>query len=310
LTETPPDRELGWIGHAHELTLPLTSVRAPLPHPDIETAPVIRNRMLPPPGAAGQRWTQAKLFTHPSPMDQILTRRLPELLSPLGGPASWFVRYRTSQEDDHLRLRIATPGRDAHATVAGALADWTAQLQRSALASRLVVDGYRPEFGRYGTGPALEAAEAVFVADSDVARCLMTDLPETDRRVLVALGMIDVATGLLGAEEGTRWLATTAAAATGRRDVTRAVLDEVRVQPLGPRPGWTGRIDDASRRRRAALGAYRAQLDGRRIGAVLESLLHMHHNRLMGPDRETEAVCRHAARQACRSLVAQGLADE
>jgi thiopeptide-type bacteriocin biosynthesis protein len=133
---------------------------------------------------------------------------------------------------------------------------------------------------------------------------------KADRRVLVALGMIDVAAGLLGETEGTRWLATTAAAGTGRRDVTRAVADDVRARRLGPRPGWTDRVDDASRRRRAALGAYRAQLGSRRIGAVLESLLHMHHNRLMGPDREAEAVCRHAARQACRSLVARGFAGE
>lgn len=310
LVEAPPDQELGWIGHAHELTLPMTSARSPLPHPDVEAAPVVLNRMLPPPGAAEQQWAQAKVFTHPSVMDQILTRRLPELLNSLGGPASWFIRYRTSQEDDHLRLRIAAPGPDAYATVVRALAAWTGQLQRSALASRLIVDGYRPEFGRYGTGPALEAAEAVFVADSDVTRYLLTDLPKVDRHVLVALGMIDIAIGLLGDKEGTHWLATTPAAATGRREVTRTVLDEVRVHTLGHHSGWTDRVYAARGRLRVALGTYRAQLDGRPIGPVLESLLHMHHNRLMGPGREAEAACRHAARQACRSLVARRAADE
>ncbi|WNI17645.1 lantibiotic dehydratase [Actinacidiphila sp. ITFR-21] len=310
LVETPPDQELGWIGHAHELTLPMTSTRSPLPHPDVEAAPVVRNQMLAPPAAAEQRWAQAKIFTHPSVMDQILTRRLPELLDSLGGPASWFIRYRTSQEDDHLRLRIALPEPDAHAAIVEALADWAGGLQRSALASRLVLDGYRPEFGRYGTGDALGTAEEVFVADSEVTRYLLADLPKVDRRVLVALGMIDVARGLLGDMEGARWLATSAADAAGRQEVTRTVLDEVRVHGLGPRSGWPDRINAALQRRRAALAAYRAQLDGRPVGPVLESLLHMHHNRLMGPDREAEAACRHAARQACRSVVARGAADE
>jgi lantibiotic biosynthesis protein len=305
LVETPADQELSWIGHAHEITLPMTSARSPLPHPDVEAAPVVLNRMLPPPGAAKQQWAQAKVFTHPSVMDQILTRRLPELLNSLGGPASWFIRYRTSQEDDHLRLRIAAPGPDAYATAVQALADWTEQLQHRALVSRLVLDGYRPEFGRYGVGPALEAAEAVFVADSEAARYLLTDLSKADRCVLVALGMIDVAIGLLGDEEGTHWLASTAAATSGRQEVTRAVLDEVRVHALGHRSGWPDRVNAARQRRRAALSTYRAQLDCRPIGPVLESLLHMHHNRLMGPDREAEAACRHAARQACRSVVAR-----
>jgi hypothetical protein len=40
-------------------------------------------------------------------------------------------------------------------------------------------------------------------------------------------------------------------------------------------------------------------------GSVLESLLHMHHNRLIGLDRTSEAAARHAARQACRSMRAR-----
>ncbi|MDV9174119.1 lantibiotic dehydratase [Streptomyces sp. W16] len=310
LVEAPTDQELGWIGHAHEITLPMMSARPPLPHPDLAAAPVVLNRMLPPPGAAGQRWAQAKVFTHPTVMDQILTRRLPELLDSLGGPVCWFIRYRTSQEDEHLRLRIAAADTSTYSEVVQALADWTEQLQGSALASRLVLDGYRPEFGRYGTGPALEAAEAVFVADSDMVRLLLADLPKADRRVLCALGMIDVTCGFLGDEEGVRWLVATAADAAGRQEVTRAVLSEVRTGVLGQRAGWTERITAAREQRLKALGAYRAQLDGRPLGPVLESLLHMHHNRLMGPGLEAEAACRHAARQACRSLVARRAVDE
>ncbi|MGW1758960.1 lantibiotic dehydratase C-terminal domain-containing protein [Streptomyces mirabilis] len=61
------------------------------------------------------------------------------------------------------------------------------------------------------------------------------------------------------------------------------------------------------RRRRLRRGVERGvQGVEHRRKCTHESLLHMHHNRIMGPGREAEAACRHAARQACRSLRAQG----
>ncbi|MHC3412198.1 lantibiotic dehydratase [Streptomyces sp. DT17] len=305
LLEAPAEQDFGWMGHAHELTLPLTSTRRSLPHPDLTAAPVVTNRMLPMPGDGRQRWVQAKLFTHPMVMDQILIRHLPSLLESLGGSDCWYVRYRTGQEEDHLRLRIAAYGQERHATVARAVARWAAQLQRKALASRLVLDGYRPEFGRYGTGSALEAAEAVFVADSDSVRYMLTDMDGVDRRVMCALGMIDIAHGLLGEEGGTRRLATTSARGPGLLDVTRHTLHRARTDALAHHPGWTARAKQAYERRRTALAAYRTHVTDTRAGSVLESLLHMHHNRIVGPDREAEAACRHAARQVCRSLLAR-----
>ncbi|AXK35870.1 hypothetical protein DVA86_27840 [Streptomyces armeniacus] len=124
LTEAPSERDLGWIGHAHEMVVSLISARPPLPHPDVETAPVLTNRMLPNPGDSRQHWVQAKVFTHPNVMDQILTRRLPSLLAELGSPDCWFVRYRTPHEEDHLRLRIAALDPHRHAQVVHAIARW------------------------------------------------------------------------------------------------------------------------------------------------------------------------------------------
>ncbi len=305
LTEAPEEQALGWIGHAHELTLPLASTQPPLPHPEVASAPVVTNRMLPGPGDARQRYVQAKIFTHPTAMDQILTHRLPGLLDELGGPRCWFVRYRTPQEEDHLRLRIAAPGGAEHTTVTRALARWTAQLQHDALASRFVFDGYRPEYGRYGTGAALHAAESVFAADSDTVRYALTDLTGLDRAVLCALSTIDIARGLLGDSQGTGWVATATAPCAGEPAVTLQTRAYAPTGALAQHPGWTSRLDDAWQRRRIALYGYRAHLSEHKVDGVLESLLHMHYNRLMGPDREAEAVCRHAARQACHSLRAR-----
>ncbi|MFF8913833.1 lantibiotic dehydratase [Streptomyces sp. NPDC015032] len=302
LTEAPSEHDLGWIGHAHEIVLPLISTRPSLPHPDVETAPVFTNRMLPNPGDNQQRWVQAKLFTHPSVMDQIISRRMPHLLDELGFPGYWFVRYRTPQEEDHLRVRIAAFGPHRHSQVLHAIARWAAQMQADALVSRLVFDGYRPEVGRYGSGAVLAAAEDVFVADSDTARYVLADLTGLDRKAVCAFGMIDVACGLLGDDEGTRWMSTTPAHGTGAPDVTRQVLHHIRAGGLQEQAGWTSRLDAAHQRRREALVRYAAHLRDGQLEVVLESLLHMHHNRLMGPDREAEAACRHAARQACRSV--------
>lgn len=92
---------------------------------------------------------QAKVFTRPTAMDQIITLRLPALLDELGTTEAWFVRYRSQNETDHLRIRVPAGGH-ALQTVAA----WTEQLTADHLASHLVIDGYRPEIGRYGTGSA------------------------------------------------------------------------------------------------------------------------------------------------------------
>lgn len=298
LAETVTDDDLCWIGHAHEITMPLAATTPQMPHPDLTRAPLLTNRDLPRPGDAG-RWLQAKVFTHPTAMDQIITRRLPGLLEELGTTQAWFVRYRSLDETDHLRIRVP-----ADSDVLQTVAAWTEQLTADRLASRLIIDGYRPEAGRYGTGPAMEAAEVVFVADSLVTRYVLIDLPRLDTAALCALSMIDVAEGFLGDREGRTWMATAPAPrGGGRLDTTRSVLHEVRGHPLLTA---SARLTAALEQRRAVLGRYRACVDDQRTGQILESLLHMHHNRMAGPDRAGEAASRHAARQACRSLTAQG----
>ncbi|GAA2607418.1 lantibiotic dehydratase [Streptomyces lienomycini] len=302
LAEAVDDEDWGWLGHAHEFTVPLATTRPRAPHPDLTRAPVVTNQDLAHPGDTEQRWTQAKVFTHPTAMDQILTLRLPHLLDALGTCRAWFVRYRSLQETDHLRIRVPSGGPDGQeaALRLRALSDWTRRLTEDRLASQLVFDGYRPETGRYGTGAAMAAAEDVFVADSLVARYALTDVPSLEREAVCALNMVDLAEGFLGTHEGRAWTARTSARGTGRLDVTRQTVDQVTSDPL---LNATPRLARAIAQRRAALGAYRSQTDTSRLGQTLESLFHMHHNRLIGLDRDSEAASRHAARQACRSLV-------
>uniref|UniRef100_UPI003F4916A0 thiopeptide-type bacteriocin biosynthesis protein n=1 Tax=Streptomyces sp. CA-141956 TaxID=3240051 RepID=UPI003F4916A0 len=298
LTEAAPDDELKWLGHAHEVTVPLAATGSQLPHPDVTNAPLVTNHDLAPSRATG-RWLQAKVFTHPTTMDQIITHRLPDLLSALHTEKGWFVRYRSVQENDHLRIRVPT-GDKATEVVAA----WTERLVADRLASHLVLDSYRPEIGRYGTGTAMEAAEEVFVADSILTGFALTELPRLDREALCALSMIDLAEGFLGTREGRSWMATTPVdRGEGCPETTRFTVHAVREQRL---LNASPRLAAAVAQRRAALGSYRAHVDEQHTEQVLEALLHMLHNRLAGPDRAREATARHAARQACRNLKALG----
>ncbi|MEV0530076.1 lantibiotic dehydratase [Streptomyces sp. NPDC050439] len=293
-TETVSDEELGWIGHAHEITVALASTRPQMPHPDLSTVPVVRNHEA---GAVGQRWTQAKVFTHPTVMDQVISERIPRLCEGLGTCGVWFVRYRSLEESDHLRIRVPATDPGGQAATLRILTAWMEQLTADRLASHLTIDGYRPEVGRYGTGAAMTAAEDVFVADSLVARYALTDLPHLESEMVCALSMIDVAEGLLGIGEGRAWMAETPAPVD---------CPQQGAGPASPSPmrDASPRLAQAMDQRRSALAAYRSAInDERRLDQTLESLLHMHHNRLAGPDRDSEAAARHTARQACRSLL-------
>ncbi|MEK8144022.1 lantibiotic dehydratase C-terminal domain-containing protein [Streptomyces sp. M10(2022)] len=61
-------------------------------------------------------------------------------------------------------------------------------------------------------------------------------------------------------------------------------------------------VTDAWQDRAAALSRYRLRLpDDTSLGETLESLFHMHHNRMLGLDRPGEGICRRVARQAARA---------
>lgn len=202
---------------------------------------------------------------------------------------------------DHLRVRIAA-GHGQASRRAAALAAWAADLRARRLCARLTLDTYYPEAGRYGSGEAMRAAEAVFAADSAVAIAQLRQPPGTDPVALTALGMLDIAAAFAGGpDQGAQWLAVrqlqpgkTAGHATARTAAALArngELSSFGTLPEGLAPAWL--------RRAGAVAAYRKTLDADAdFIHVLESLLHIHHNRYRGIDRDGEGACRRLARQA------------
>ncbi|MGW6009197.1 lantibiotic dehydratase [Streptomyces sp. NPDC055210] len=304
LTEAPAEETYGWIaGHVHEIALPMTSTRPPMPDPLSGPLPLLTNDTLGPvPGAVQAPWLNAKIYSHPEQFEELIATYVPRLVVQLPeAPEWWFVRYRAPHDLDHLRLRIRTRSPGQYALYIELVAGWAAGLRREGLSSRLVFDTYTPEIGRYGPGVALRSAEAVFTADSAYVLAALESpgADGVDGRALAAVGMVDIACGLLGLDKGIRWLANRHASPVHvGREVSNPAIELVR-QSTPQARGWGEALAQAWHRRAVALALYRESLaEGSDLDSVLESLLHMHHNRLRGVDRQDEEFCRRLARQS------------
>lgn len=299
-----PAGEYGWIGgHAHEIAFPLVTTRVPAPDPLRGHLPAVTNTHGHLPGAPNTGWVSAKLFTHPERITEIITEHLPGLLNRLDTAACWWLRYRSPHETDHLRLRIRTD-RDHFGTYSKIVGEWAQRMRDVELAGLLVLDTYLPEVGRYGHGSALDAAENVFVADSATGAAVLRYQPATDIDVaLVVANMVGIVTGFFGdPAEAMTWLVArpvSAASATDRAVTDRAIQLATDPAVLAQIPGWDAEIGPAWAGRTDALATYRKALSPQTsIDVVLESLLHMLHNRLVGIDPDNERTCRRLARQA------------
>jgi thiopeptide-type bacteriocin biosynthesis protein len=253
------------------------------------------------PLAADSAWLSAKLFTARDAMDEIIGRHLPALIASLGTDDAWFIRYRNREETDHLRLRIAA-GHGLAVGRAAALAAWAGDLRVRRLCSRCTLDTYYPETGRYGGGQGMRAAEAVFAADSAVAIAQLKRPPGIDPTALTALGMLDIAAAFCGGpEQGAQWLAgrRLPRGSAADRAIARTAATLARNGELSSFGTLPADLATSWRQRAETVAAYRKSLDANADTThILDSLLHIHHNRYRGIDRDGEATCRRIARQA------------
>lgn len=302
----------GWLGgHAHTVVLPLTSRRAPEPPPRVGLLPVATHEHGHLPASVSAPWLYAKLYLSAQRMDHLLVNAFPALLDDLGDREYWFVRYpqaRQGEEPDHLRLRVRLHG--VRERVISSVSAWAERLRADGLIGRLAFDTYFPEVGRY---VAMDAAEGIFVADSRLVLAQLTYLPPdaAPPTVVTGLSMFDVATAFLGSRDAAAdWLSTQ----TPHAVPDHAAVNQVKRLARGERqvglPGWTA-VAEEHQERADALGRYRNALpEGVDREQILHSLLHMHHNRALGVDRDREAVCLRLARQAAATWRACGGARE
>lgn len=256
-------------------------------------------------------WLSAKLYAQPQRHAAILTNHLPRLLSTWGQQVQWwFLRYR--DPEPHLRLRLAA-GR--YGPAAEQIGAWAADLRARGLASHLVLDTYHPEIGRYGTGQALAAAQAVFAADSAAAAAQLAAANRVVHpQALCAASLLDLSIAFAGSvEDGLRWLIEQI-----RKTSTPALPRELHHEAIRLANPYdrdhlhtlpTGRqVASAWARRRTAVAAYRRLLaagDQPDLTAVLASLLHLHHARVFGVEPDSELTCHRLARAAALSWTAR-----
>lgn len=319
VAEAPSATDYGWFGgRAHEIVVPLASTARPAPAPAVVNMagplPLVgrENGVLP-----GSRVLFAKVYGDPEVFDTILTRRLPELWSAWPEPPTWwFVRYQDPRP--HLRLRLHLASTQDYGTAAVRVGAWATDLRCRGLAGDLVLDTYQPETPRYGSGPALMAAEALFAADSAAVLAQLTALAaarDVHPYALTAASMVDLMSALAGGvPAGMRWLidhARTAPAPAPDRAIVRQAIrlaDPDDQSALLAIPGGA-QIAAAWRARRAAATAYVQRLatdaPHMRRAPAFGSLLHMHHVRAHGIDPAAEHLCDRATRSVALSWAAR-----
>jgi thiopeptide-type bacteriocin biosynthesis protein len=315
LTEAPGRHALGWIGgRAHEIVVPLVAAQPARwpPLPPVTSARVLGRDHGHVPGASP--WLYVKLYGHPDRQPEILAEYLPDLLPTWDEtPLWWFIRYR--DPDPHLRLRIALAVEGKFGPVAHEVSTWAGRLRRLGLLREVQFIPYYPETGRWGSGSAMAASEEVSCADS---RALVAQFAEPDRphaKALCAAHFVAIATGFTGSTRaGMKWLIDHA-----RTDVPGSLPQDVvaeAVRVADPTDDWAAlraapggaAIVARWEPRRQAFADYRLRLehaDGIDSDAVLVSLLHSHHIRAAGIDRDDERACLRLARAAAQTWTAR-----
>ncbi|HEX7658264.1 MAG TPA: lantibiotic dehydratase [Pseudonocardiaceae bacterium] len=312
LRETASSDELGWLGHAHEVVIPLRWDGPTLTPPTFATSP---SRLVT--ADAGHlpghsKVLCAQIYGHPARFDEILVEHLPTLIGSVGaGDGDWWFRrhrrLRHPETDQYLAVCLRLSDPDAYGPAAQHVAAWAEGLRRARLIAHLSLTTYEPQTGRYGTGPALDRAQDVFAADSAaaLAQITLTLHGGTPPQALTAASFVDLAKHFIGsAQTGSDWLIRELHREHGRLEPTlrQQTLDLVAPGGAGATlrslPG-AEEVIAAWRQRAATLAAYREVLSPQRDPlTVLPALLHLHHIRAVGVDPESERVTGRLAR-AC-----------
>lgn len=271
----------GWVGgHCNEIVVPLLT--KPLPRPARRPARTRRNRVEHLPGG---EWLYAKVYSARRMHDELLTRHLPGLLDRLPESVDrwFFIRY--ADPEPHLRLRI-------HGRVQTLLWEWTNELRQQGLIRAVTLDTYRPEIERYGGPNLMPAAERLFCIDSTAAIELLQWSSQSKAayapQVVAAASVVDLLSRLDG-PEGPRWLLEHVPRHQQARVPRQQRQELLRLLPQPGHPPTDETLAAIWLRRAEAIVQYGKLVEQGDRTRIFSSLAHMHHNRLIGIDPESEA---------------------
>lgn len=253
------------------------------------------------PGANGAKWLYLKLFADKDTFNDLIRDNACSLTEAVNEAEWWFVRfprYGNSNERDHLRIRVATThvGNEVGKLV-DKISTWANMLRSEKQVAEWTFGSYCPEVGRYGS---IDEAESIFCRDSKfVTRFLIEkNVNEGSPLTFCAVSMIDLVVSYYGGwYKASKWFQNV--------KLLPSRLDSKEVKIIGDimrskdpfREFFTTdqRRDLESRGR--AISEYARTIESLdALESKLRSLLHMHHNRLIGVDRESEVACLRLAR--------------
>ena len=257
--------------------------------------------------APGSDWLFAKIYGPRALEDDLLRWPVPELCERALGKGmadDWFfIRY--ADPDPHLRLRFHGHPDRLIGELAPEICSWANALIGQGLCSRLCLDTYERELERYGGPLGMNLAESIFGADSRFAvealRLSRSGVLALDITELAVLSIDNLLAGLgLSEAERLAWYrarlpskSTSGEEYRRRQADLRALLGDpghLRQQPGG----------DALARILAMRGheltSHAQQLSeltdagqlSQPVSALVRSYVHLHCNRLLGPDRPAE----------------------
>ncbi|RSS26008.1 Lanthionine biosynthesis protein LanB [Streptomyces sp. WAC05458] len=313
---TEAESEEGWFdGRSHEIIAPMTAVRPPQwpAVPPVTADQLVTRDHGHLPGAAS--WLLVKLYGHVERQPEILADHLPALLGQWNEPPTWwYMRYRDPRW--HLRLRIAVPSEQDFALTAQRVSAWANGLRRAGLLTDMQFATSYPETGRWGPGPLMSLAEDVFAADSRALAVQFAQSSRPHQQVLAAANFVSVAAAFTSSTAaGMNWLIAHGRI-TDPSPMNRTVCGQA-LRLADPADGWAAlraapggdAIASAWSERDAALARYRQKLDafgGIDPDVVLDSLLHAHHIRAVGIDKDDERMCVRLAHAAAMAWTHRG----
>lgn len=308
--DTPPGAS-GWVGRSTELVIPMV---AGTPRP--RSLPVTAS-----PGLVHQPGDSDLLRAHvvgnPAHFDVIVTRHLPALVEGLGEALQrwWIRRHRDLirlEADQYLVLMFRLVDSSQYGPVAERLAGFAAELRGRGLARQLTLNPAAEHPGRYGHGPAMQAAEELFTADTTaaIAQIALASGSGMPGQAIAAASMTHLAAAFAPDPlSGYRTLVHRLQQGAG--PVDREARDQaLRLgSPVGgfaalrALPGGDAVVSAWQARSRAA-AAYHNVVKGQRAPEeLLNTLLHDHHIRAFGLDPAHEvATYRLARATALRNL--------
>lgn len=116
-------------------------------------------------GLSDDGWLYLKLYGVDNRIDEILSIDLLKLISELGNPCFFYIRYYDSK-GLHIRLRIKFKDKDSCIARLNMVLIWAEDLKKRCLITNLVIDDYIREINRYGGRSLIELCENIFFNDS------------------------------------------------------------------------------------------------------------------------------------------------